>query len=174
MYWDIIKISWFNNIFLKSVCIIFIIFVAVILLNWQYWTSLTIVGKFLSLCIRLLMERLNSAGLLAYIVSALPSFSPHNMWIFVCVCVNDCACSLGFERSPPSPPPPPPPPPPLLCSSPPQMSHQLCTGPGATHTNTDERDTAVINILFGVFTHISSPSLKLWRRTIRTQKEPQS
>lgn len=121
----------------------------------------TIVATFLSLCIRLLMQRLNSVGLFASIVSALPSFSPHNTWIYVCACVNDCVCSLGFKRSPP---------PPLF----PQMSHQLCTGPEATHTNSDERDTDVINILFGVFTHISSPSLKLWRRTIRTQKEPQS
>lgn len=31
-------------------------------------------------------------------------------------------------------------------------------------------DTAVINTLFGVFTHISSPSLKWWRRAIRTAK----
>lgn len=85
-------------------------FGAVILLNWRYWTFRTIVVKFLSLRIRLWMQRLSSAGLFVYIVSALPSFSPHNKWIFVCVCANDCVCSLGFECSPL---------PPLLCSPPP-------------------------------------------------------
>lgn len=96
---------------LKTSTILRSFFVAVMLLNWQYWTSLAVVVTFLSLCIRLFMQRLDSAGLFACIVSALPSFSPHNTWMFVCVCVNHCVCSLGFERSPP--------PPPLLCSSPP-------------------------------------------------------
>lgn len=54
-----------------------------------------------------------------------------------------------------------------LNNPPPQMSNLLCTGLEATHTDSV---TPVINIPCCVFTHISSPSLKLWRRTIRTQK----